>query len=363
MSDSIAKRNRWLFFLGAFDSYRPTTKQENFRTNTRSVRQFGVPIAALLICLSFAETADAQIFFGSRPYGYPYYGRRSSGFSFSFGSGYRYYPRSFYRGYRGFGDGYPYGYHMNLYRDPFGFRRGFYYGPQIYIQRSPSVRVPTQQVPAERQVSAQPLFVQVASNGSVFAPVPIQVPKEEATNQTPEPAAPAQGGETNFPEKPPEPKIIDPSDAAPIEDGTSSTLKLPEPDKKSAAPTPEEKPTEVVQIPQAVGSLVASGNAHFIYSTNPESPALKAAGKGASIHILHPIAPRDFARYFSPSGGTHLFAFVHPRTGHTVAVQLALPAGRPKMDIETREIELDYGRYEVEIDFERDGSVDIDYDD
>ena len=325
--------------------------------------KLSVPTVAFLLAMSIAESADAQIFFGNR---YPYYGRRS-GFSFSIGRGYYGgYPYGYGYGFgsRSFFNRDPYGYHMNLYRSPFS-RYRYNYGPQIYIQRVPSAPAPTrtQSTPAP----AQPLFVAVVGDGSVFLPVEIkpqpQTVESETTIEVPVPPEELLGkakGEGDFPpslkESPPEPKLVAPG--AETSKGEPSAIP-PLPD--APQPIKEEAPAE--PIPQAAGSLIVGNNTRLLYSTNPNAASLQSAGKNARIHVLAPIAPRDFDHYFSPTGGRHLFAFVHPRTGHTVGVELILPNGRPKMDIETREIELDYGSYEVEIDFHRDGRVSIEYDD
>ena len=329
--------------------------------------KISIPIVAFLLVMSIVESADAQIFFGSRRS--PYYGRRS-GFSISIGRGGYYggYPYGYGYGFgsRSFLNRDPYGYHMNIYRSPFS-RYRYGYGPQIYIQRVPSTPTPprTQSQPAP----AQPLYVAVLGDSSVIMPVQVLVEQTitetETSIEVPIPPDELLGqakGDNDFPpslqEAAPEPKLVAPG-AEPTADKTKTAKIPPLPE----APEPIAEEPRVKLVPQPVGSMIVGGNSRLLYSTNPNDPAFQAVGKNARIYVLAPIATRDFTQYFSPTGGTHLFAFVHPRTGHTVGVELRLPNGRPKMDIETREIELDYGSYEVEVDFRRDGRVSIDYDD
>ena len=79
---------------------------------------------------------------------------------------------------------------------------------------------------------------------------------------------------------------------------------------------------------------------------------------------VRPLTLSQFARAFVPTGGVHEALLLHPRTLQPVTVRFSLPYGRPKrVRVERDELEFDYGSYEVELHFDDDGSVDIEYDD
>lgn len=68
----------------------------------------------------------------------------------------------------------------------------------------------------------------------------------------------------------------------------------------------------------------------------------------------------QFARCFQPTCGTHHVCIIHPVTCQPVNVCFTLPHGCPKVCVNRRSIEFDYGRREVEINFLRNGRVDVD---
>ena len=72
---------------------------------------------------------------------------------------------------------------------------------------------------------------------------------------------------------------------------------------------------------------------------------------------------QEFARCFEPTPGTHHVCLIHPVTCRPVEVCFKLPhgCGCPKVRVNRREIEFDYGRREVEIRFRHNGTVDVDY--
>lgn len=69
----------------------------------------------------------------------------------------------------------------------------------------------------------------------------------------------------------------------------------------------------------------------------------------------------EFARCFRPTPGTHHVCLIHPVTCRPVEVCFTLPPGCPKVRVRHREVEFDYGRHEVEIEFRRNGTVHVDY--
>ena len=79
------------------------------------------------------------------------------------------------------------------------------------------------------------------------------------------------------------------------------------------------------------------------------------------------VAPRravtveEFVRCFRPTAGTHHVWVIHPVTCRPVEVCFTLPPGCPRVRIHQREVEFDYGRREVEIQFRRNGTVRVEY--
>jgi hypothetical protein len=89
-------------------------------------------------------------------------------------------------------------------------------------------------------------------------------------------------------------------------------------------------------------------------------------------HVTRPIpsAPvrymthRQFAATFHPLPGNYEVTLLHPRTHRPVTVRFTLPPGRIKeVDADPGEIRFDYGHWELEIHFKRDGRVTLDIDD
>ncbi len=76
-----------------------------------------------------------------------------------------------------------------------------------------------------------------------------------------------------------------------------------------------------------------------------------------------PIPHTELARVFRPVPGEHVFLLRHPYTGQPVEVRVRLPQGRPRIEVDEDELEFDYGTREVKIEFERDGRVEVEYDD
>jgi hypothetical protein len=72
----------------------------------------------------------------------------------------------------------------------------------------------------------------------------------------------------------------------------------------------------------------------------------------------------EFIRSFRPAAGNYEVVLIHPSTHHPVRVAFTLPYGQPrKVRLERDEFEYDYGKFEVEVEFKRDGRVTVDYDD
>ena len=77
---------------------------------------------------------------------------------------------------------------------------------------------------------------------------------------------------------------------------------------------------------------------------------------------VRPPTHAEFARHFQPLPGRYEVVLLHPDTRCPVQVCFTLPPGCPKkVRVERRELEFDYGRYEVEIRFDRRGGVRVTY--
>jgi len=63
-----------------------------------------------------------------------------------------------------------------------------------------------------------------------------------------------------------------------------------------------------------------------------------------------------------PPRATQLVTFRHPCTGQAVTVPLALPASTPRMEYVRDRAVYNYGDYTVEVEFIKNGSVDVVYD-
>jgi hypothetical protein len=79
---------------------------------------------------------------------------------------------------------------------------------------------------------------------------------------------------------------------------------------------------------------------------------------------VRPPTHAEFASSFRPLPGSYEVVLLHPFTGAPVKACFNLPPGQPKkVRVERDELEFDYGRYEVEIRFNRDGRVSVEYND
>ena len=78
-----------------------------------------------------------------------------------------------------------------------------------------------------------------------------------------------------------------------------------------------------------------------------------------------PMTLEEFAHCFKPTCGVHHLTLIHPVTCRPVHVCLKLPHGEtPRVCVHRRSIEFDYRHHDdIEIEFNRNGTVSIDYDD
>jgi hypothetical protein len=73
---------------------------------------------------------------------------------------------------------------------------------------------------------------------------------------------------------------------------------------------------------------------------------------------------REFAASFRPEPGNYQVTLMHPYTHCPVKVCFSLPpACLKKMHVDRNELEFDYGKVEVELNFKRSGRVEVEYND
>src|SRR5688572_25437565 len=107
-----------------------------------------------------------------------------------------------------------------------------------------------------------------------------------------------------------------------------------------------------------------------VYQPGPSHyPPVFAPGEptpGYPHHPGHhgPMTLTQFAKCFHPTPGHHAVWLIHPVTCRPVKVCFDLPHGFgcPKIDVDRRSIEFDYGKREIEIEFCRNGTYEVDYD-
>src|SRR5262249_49236923 len=109
---------------------------------------------------------------------------------------------------------------------------------------------------------------------------------------------------------------------------------------------------------------IAVGPAPIPFQPGPQlSPApipIPAPTPGAAPGQV--LTMQEFAASFQAVPGTHQVNVIHPVTGNPVLVRFTLPAGSPRrVQAGRRDVEFDYGRSAVEIRFEKDGTVKVDY--
>lgn len=100
----------------------------------------------------------------------------------------------------------------------------------------------------------------------------------------------------------------------------------------------------------------------------PAQPPLPAYPAPFPVPVLpgepyppRPLTVQEFGRVFVPTPGPHVVCLIHPVTCKPVTVAFTLPHGCdfPKVKVRKREVEFDYGRREVELQFRHRGTVDV----
>ena len=83
--------------------------------------------------------------------------------------------------------------------------------------------------------------------------------------------------------------------------------------------------------------------------------------------VARPLTIHEFARTVKPLPGRYEVLLCHPYTGKPVRVCFDLPQGCPKVIVRKKlfcyEIDFDYGKFEIELNFSRRGRVRVDYND
>ena len=116
-------------------------------------------------------------------------------------------------------------------------------------------------------------------------------------------------------------------------------------------------PSHQIILPDATGRIRPRLQIGIVQS--PQNPS---SAQNDGLYFLEPIPHTQLREKFEPGEGTHILALIHPFTGQAFGVQVTLPAGMPRIKIDSDEIEFDYGTHEVEVSFNRDGSISMDYD-
>ena len=80
-------------------------------------------------------------------------------------------------------------------------------------------------------------------------------------------------------------------------------------------------------------------------------------------HVL-PLTHYEFAKVFQPRAGNYEVELLHPYSKRPVQIRFTLPyALLEEIDVKRDELKFEYDDYEVEIDFKKNGRVEVDYDD
>lgn len=91
-------------------------------------------------------------------------------------------------------------------------------------------------------------------------------------------------------------------------------------------------------------------------------PPPRIEGSPAVPGSARPPTHAEFGKSFEPREGLYEVVLTHPHSGQPVLVRFQLPPGHPnKVRIERNELEFDYGKFEVEIRFHKDGKVSVEY--
>jgi hypothetical protein len=129
---------------------------------------------------------------------------------------------------------------------------------------------------------------------------------------------------------------------------------------------PDGFPLQFPQLPEAGPVLPAPQPPVAEELPVPGSPAPLVIPAPKGIPVLPPryMTHREFAATFRPYPGNYEVTLIHPYTRRPVLVRFSLPPGRIKeVDADPSELRFDYGSWELEVHFKRDGRVTLDIDD
>ena len=128
-------------------------------------------------------------------------------------------------------------------------------------------------------------------------------------------------------------------------------LRFPERSAPAAAPAPAPAPLPQPEELPAPGPRLIPATPIPVPSPVPVVPVR---------YMTH----REFAATFHPVPGNYEVMMIHPYTHRPVKVCFSLPPGHIKeVDADRSELRFDYGKWELEVHFKRDGRVVLDIDD
>ena len=131
---------------------------------------------------------------------------------------------------------------------------------------------------------------------------------------------------------------------------TVVVLELP---AKTSAPLPAAPVAEELPVPPS-SALPAP----------PAAPTLVPPPASVPAVPVRYLTHREFAATFQPLPGNYEVMMIHPFTRRPVKVCFSLPPGRIcEVDADRSELRFDYGKWELEVHFKRDGRVVLDIDD
>ena len=130
-------------------------------------------------------------------------------------------------------------------------------------------------------------------------------------------------------------------------------LRFPgEPVAAPAVPTPAPAAVEELPLPESPPALKFP------------APSVAPPPERVPVVPVRYMTHREFAAMFRPAPGNYEVMMVHPYTHRPVKVCFTLPPGRIKeVDADRNELRFDYGNWELEVHFKRDGRVALDIDD
>jgi hypothetical protein len=141
-------------------------------------------------------------------------------------------------------------------------------------------------------------------------------------------------------------------------------LKFPQSQLPAPAAAPIASPA-AEELPAPKGpAFTTPGTAMPVPSTPLPAPTLVPAPTRAPSVPVRYLTHRELAATFQPAPANYEVMMVHPYTHCPVKVCFSLPPGCiRKVAADRNELRFDYGKWELEVHFKRDGRVALDIDD